>query len=137
TGAGQGAAAGGRMSELALFPLGTVLFAGGRLPLRIFEQRYMAMAKVCLRDGAPFGVCAIREGQEVGTPAVPYDVGTLAKIGEWEMPQLGMLHVIAQGEERFRIVERRVQPDGLQVARIELLPATSDASITEHDRMPV
>jgi Lon protease-like protein len=125
------------VSELALFPLGTVLFAGGRLPLRIFEQRYMTMAKGCLRDGTLFGVCAIREGQEVGTPAVPYDVGTLAKIGEWEMPQLGVLQVIAHGEERFRIIERRAQPDGLQLARIEPLPAASDAPITDQDRMPV
>jgi Lon protease-like protein len=125
------------VSELALFPLGTVLFAGGRLPLRIFEQRYMTMAKGCLRDGTPFGVCAIREGQEVGTPAVPYDIGTLAKIADWEMPQLGLLQVIAHGEERFRIIERRVQPDGLQVARIEPLAAAADAPITEQDRLPV
>jgi len=125
------------VSELALFPLGTVLFAGGRLPLRIFEQRYMTMAKGCLRDGTPFGVCAIRDGQEVGTPAVPYDIGTLAKIADWEMPQLGLLQVIAHGEERFRIIERRVQPDGLQVARIEPLAAAADAPITEQDRLPV
>jgi Lon protease-like protein len=125
------------VSEIALFPLGSVLFAGGRLPLRIFEQRYMTMVKGCLRDGTAFGVCAIREGQEVGPPAVPYDVGTLARIGDWEMPQLGVLHVIAQGEERFRILERRVQPDGLQVARIEPLPAVLDAPVSEQDRMPV
>jgi Lon protease-like protein len=125
------------VSEIVLFPLGTVLFAGGRLPLRIFEQRYMTMVKGCLRDGRAFGVCAIREGQEVGTPAVPYDVGTLAKIGDWEMPQLGMLHVIAHGEERFRIVERRAQPDGLQLARIEPLTAVVDAPITDQDRLPV
>ena len=97
----------------------------------------MTMAKVCLRDGTPFGICAIREGQEVGTPAVPYDVGTLAKIGDWEMPHLGVLQVIAHGAERFRIIERRVQRDGLQVARIEPLTAASDAPITEQDRMPV
>ena len=59
--------------DLPLFPLNTVLFPGGRLPLRIFEQRYMDMAKACLRDGAPFGVCLIREGAEVGAPAMPSD----------------------------------------------------------------
>ena len=52
--------------EVALFPLHTVLFPGGRLPLRIFEQRYMEMAKACLRDNAPFGVCLIHQGKEVG-----------------------------------------------------------------------
>ena len=52
--------------ELALFPLNTVLFPGGRLPLRIFETRYMDMAKACLKDGTPFGVCLIVAGKEVG-----------------------------------------------------------------------
>src|SRR5439155_12683725 len=73
-----------RMKDLPLFPLNTVLFPGGRVPLRIFEQRYMDMAKACLRDGSPFGVCLIREGREVGAPAIPADVGTLARIGAWD-----------------------------------------------------
>jgi uncharacterized protein len=106
-----------------------VLLPRGRLPLRIFEQRYMDMAKGCLRDGTPFGVCAIREGAEVGAPATPYDIGTLARIAEWDMPQLGVLQVVAQGEERFRILGRRVRPDGLQLARIELLAAESDGPV--------
>src|SRR5262245_4738255 len=91
-------ALGERVKDLPLFPLNTVLFPGGRLPLRIFEQRYMDMAKACLKDSSPFGVCMIREGLEVGDPAVPADVGTLARITNWDMPQLGMLHVVALGE---------------------------------------
>ncbi|HEX6154433.1 MAG TPA: LON peptidase substrate-binding domain-containing protein [Burkholderiales bacterium] len=115
--------------ELPLFPLHTVLFPGGRLPLRIFEQRYMDMAKACLRDGAPFGVCLIRDGAEVGAPATPSEVGTLARIGTWDMPQLGLLEVVARGEERFRIRARRVQPDGLALASIEVLPDEPDSTI--------
>jgi Lon protease-like protein len=117
------------MTEIALFPLNTVLFPGGRLPLRIFEQRYMDMAKACLRDGARFGVCLIREGREVGAPAVPAETGTLARISAWDMPQLGLLHVTALGEQRFRILERRVQADGLAVGSIEILPEENDAAI--------
>jgi uncharacterized protein len=119
------------MKDLPLFPLNTVLFPGGRLPLRIFEQRYMDMAKACLRQGAPFGVCLIREGKEVGAPATPVEVGCLARIGAWDMPQLGLLHVTALGEQRFRILERRVQPDGLALACIETLPADFDGPIPE------
>jgi Lon protease-like protein len=119
------------MNEIPLFPLNTVLFPGGRLPLRIFEQRYMDMAKACLRDGSAFGVCLIREGKEVGTPATPVAVGCLARIGNWDMPQLGMLHITALGEQRFRILERRVQGDGLALASMELLPQDSDAAIPE------
>jgi Lon protease-like protein len=104
-----------------------VLFPGGRLPLRIFEQRYVEMLKACLRDNQPFGVCAVREGAEVGAPATPYEVGTLAKIGDWEMPQLGLFHVTAGGEQRFRILERKVETNGLQRARIELLEPERDA----------
>jgi hypothetical protein len=116
-------------AELPLFPLQTVLFPGGRLLLRIFEQRYLGMAKGCLRDGTPFGVCLIREGREVGEPALPEEVGCTARIVEWDMPQLGLLQVVARGEQRFRIVSRRVQADGLALATIEPLEATRDAPL--------
>jgi Lon protease-like protein len=119
------------MKDIPLFPLNSVLFPGGRLPLRIFEQRYMEMAKTCLRDSAPFGVCLIREGREVGAPAIPAEVGTLARIHAWDMPQLGLLHVTALGEQRFRIVERRVQTDGLARASIQMMEEDIDAAIPE------
>jgi uncharacterized protein len=118
-----------QLTELPLFPLNTVLFPGGRLPLRIFEQRYMDMAKACLRDQSPFGVCLIREGREVGAPAIPADVGTLARIGTWDMPQLGVLHVTALGEQRFRILERRVEPNGLARASIQMMDEEIDIAI--------
>jgi uncharacterized protein len=112
-----------------------VLFPGGRLPLRVFEQRYMEMAKACLRDKSPFGVCAIREGAEVitgvGAPAVPAEVGCTAVIAQWDMPQLGLLEIVAHGESRFRILERRVEKSGLQRARIEFLEAERDAPIPD------
>jgi len=116
-------------AELPLFPLQTVLFPGGRLPLRIFEQRYLGMAKSCLRDGALFGVCLIREGREVGEPALPEEIGCTARLVEWDMPQLGLLQVVARGERRFRILGRRVQGDGLALAEIELLGDARDAPI--------
>jgi len=112
-----------------------VLFPGGRLPLRIFESRYMDMAKRCLKDGTPFGVCAIREGSEVnsavGTPAVPAEVGCTARIAQWDMAQLGVLEIIAQGERRFRILERHVEQNGLQLAKVEMLSAETDAPVPE------
>ena len=119
------------MNDVPLFPLNTVLFPGGRLPLRIFEQRYMEMAKACLRDQAPFGVSLIREGREVGAPAIPADVGTLARIAAWDMPQLGVLQVTALGEQRFRILERRIQPNGLTLGKIELIAHEADESVPQ------
>ena len=91
----------------------------------------MDMAKACLKDGSAFGVCLILEGKEVGAPAVPASVGTLARIGDWDMPQLGMLHVIAKGEQRFRLLERRVQANGLAMGGVELLAHDADAPVPQ------
>jgi Lon protease-like protein len=109
-----------------------VLFPGGRLPLRIFEQRYMEMAKRCLKEQSPFGVCLIRDGAEVGAPATPNEVGTLARIASWDMPQLGVLHVSARGERRFRIRERTVQADGLSVGKVEFIADDADHAVPEN-----
>src|SRR5690348_4188199 len=96
-----------RSLSLPLFPLRTVLFPGGLLPLKIFEQRYIDMTKACLKDERPFGVCLITEGDEVATvsPAPPrfVRIGTLARIIDWEMPQLGILHVTTAGGDRFQV----------------------------------
>ena len=115
--------------EVALFPLQTVLFPGGLLPLRIFEARYMQMVSACLRDSESFGVCLIREGKEVGAPAVPHSVGCLARIAQWDMQQLGVLNIVVRGERRFRILERRVRSDGLARASIELLAQEDESAV--------
>lgn len=108
--------------EIPLFPLNAVLFPGGYLPLRVFEQRYMDMVSHALRDGAQFGICLIASGQEVGQPAQPHEIGTVARIGDWDMQQLGVLNIKVHGEQRFRILERRVEDSGLQMAQVELIP---------------
>jgi uncharacterized protein len=115
--------AGRKRQSLPIFPLGTVLFPGAILPLRIFEARYMDMAKACLKDKSPFGVCLIREGQEVGAPAVPEEVGCIARIAECDMEELGILKVKAEGVARLRIVSREVAKSGLIVAQVDELPA--------------
>ena len=107
--------------QLPIFPLNTVLFPGGVLPLKIFEQRYLDMAANCMRKHSPFGICLIANGGETGLAAEPHMVGTLATIGNWEMEQLGILMITAQGGRRFRIIESSVGPDNLLVASVELL----------------
>ncbi len=114
----------GEHRTLFLFPLGTVLFPGGLLPLKIFEQRYLDMTKACIRDNLPFGVCLIREGHEVGVPATPAEVGCLATIEQWDMPNPGMFHLLARGGERFRVLETRVAASGLLSADVVMLPPT-------------
>ena len=106
---------------LAVFPLGSLLFPGGTLPLKIFEPRYMDMAKASLKTGEPFGICLIREGVEVGTPAVPEPVGTVATIEDWDMPQLGILQVTVKGGSRFRILSHEITSNRLMVAATEAI----------------
>jgi uncharacterized protein len=106
--------------EIPIFPLGTVLFPDGMLPLRIFEQRYLDMTKVCIRDNVPFGVCLIREGAEVGAAAVPHTVGCTARILRWDMPHLGLFHLVTEGGSIFRILEQWVSRTGLLCAQVEL-----------------
>ncbi|HEX9686122.1 MAG TPA: LON peptidase substrate-binding domain-containing protein [Burkholderiales bacterium] len=110
------------LQEVFIFPLNTVLFPEGVLPLKVFEQRYVEMTKACLRDARPFGVCLIREGREVGTAAVPEPVGCFATIESWDMPQLGLFHLVARGGGRFRIREMRVASNHLISAGVEPIP---------------
>ena len=110
-----------------IFPLNTVLFPGAILPLRIFEVRYVDMAKECLKSSSPFGICLIREGEEVGAPAVPQPVGCLARIVDCDVEELGVLKVRVEGTERFRIADTEVDRQGLIVGEIEPLAAEAGA----------
>lgn len=110
---------------LPLFPLNAVVFPGGRLSLRVFEQRYLDMITQAIANEAPFGICAIREGSETGTPAIPHTVGTKVRIIDWDMPETGILRVDALAMERFVIRDIRTEPSGLLLGTVE--PVTSEA----------
>ncbi|HET6265893.1 MAG TPA: LON peptidase substrate-binding domain-containing protein, partial [Usitatibacter sp.] len=120
--------AGRKRETVPIFPLQTVLYPGGLLPLRIFEVRYMDMARACLRESSPFGICLIKDGHEVGTPAVPENIGCLARIGAVDMEELGILKVTAEGLERFRLVSSEVNKQGLIVGEIEKHEPEASAS---------
>jgi uncharacterized protein len=116
--------------SIALFPLNIVLFPGGPLPLRIFETRYVDMVRSCMRGDQRFGVVLIREGSEVG-PAETYDVGTMAKIVDFHQLSDGFLGLSCVGEQRFRIVGRSRQADGLNLAQIDWIAAESKTAVPE------
>jgi Lon protease-like protein len=120
-----------KVLRIPIFPLNTVLFPGGLLPLRVFEARYMDMTRDCLKREEPFGVCLIREGSEVGGPAVPETVGCLAEILEWDMQQLGVLNLKTRGSQRFRILSRETGKQGLISAEVQLIPADEERAIPE------
>ncbi len=118
------------MSELPLFPLKTVLFPGGPLPLRIFEPRYLDMVSRCLKSNASFGVIGIRSGSETG-PAEMFTVGTTADIANWYQDDDGLLAIMTIGRTRFRVeaVDRR--PDGLYVAEATMLAGEASMNLPE------
>lgn len=123
------------MLDIPLFPLNTVLYPGGLLSLKVFEQRYLDMAAACMKAKKPFGACLIAAGGEVGEAAEPHPVGTLATIATWEMPQLGILLITATGGRRFRIVDKRVEADKLLRARVEILPSATRPVPPERQRL--
>lgn len=106
--------------EIPIFPLNTVLFPGGQLPLRIFEVRYVDMTKACIRDDSVFGVCQILDGGEVGQPALSAPVGCTARIREWDVPAAGLFNLVTQGERVFRVLDQHTQADGLIIAQVVL-----------------
>lgn len=89
--------------EIPLFPLRTVLFPGMPLPLQIFEERYKIMTRELLASGGVFGVLLIRHGREAGGNALPFGVGTTARIEQWEEVEGGRFRLTARGQQRFRL----------------------------------
>lgn len=130
------------LTQLPLFPLQSVLFPGGALPLRIFEVRYLDMIGRCHKAGEPFGVVCLSEGSAERKRAAPegagkpagdgfaheafFPVGTLARIDRLERPQPGLMMIGCVGTQRFRVQRSEQLKHGLWVADVELI---SDDSV--------
>ena len=121
-----------QLTALPLFPLNTVLFPGGSLPLRIFEVRYLDMIGSCHKTGQPFGVVCLSEGSETRRRASGpagdgfaheafFPIGTLARIAKFERPQPGLMMIACVGSQRFRVTRSEQLKHGLWVADVELL----------------
>lgn len=117
--------------EIPLFPLNTVLFPGGPLPLRIFEPRYVDMVAERMRNDRPFGVCLILDGGEAGRAAVAHDVGTFARIVDFQQYQDGVLGITAVGEGRFRVAESWVAENQLRMGKVAALPNEPEAPLSD------
>lgn len=122
--------------RVALFPLSAVLFPQGVLPLRVFEARYLDMVRDCMRDGTLFGVCLITDSRasDVSRTTALAEVGCLARIDAWDMKQLGLLHIRALGQDRFRLLSTETQDDGLAIGDVELIDPDDDAPIPSEHR---
>jgi uncharacterized protein len=116
-------------TEIALFPLGTVLMPGGLLPLRIFETRYVDMVGRCMRRNETFGVALIQGGTETSSEVETASTGTTARIIDFQTLEDGLLGLLCRGEARFRIQRRQQQGDGLNLASVEWNPDPVDVPI--------
>jgi uncharacterized protein len=119
------------VTELALFPLNTVLFPEGPLSLRIFEPRYVDMIGRCMRESHPFGVVAIRSGAEVGAIVETAELGTTATIVDFSKLPDGLLGIVCRGERKFRLLRRWQRPDGLNLGAIDYLPKETQVGVPD------
>ena len=124
------------MSELPLFPLSGVLLPFGRVPLQIFEQRYLDLIRESMKTNSPFGVVWIRRGAEVAQRgrAAPQlgDYGTCASIVDWDQLPNGLLGITIEGAQRFELHETHTRANGLVVGQVELQPPVSPAPLLEN-----
>lgn len=116
-----------RIFTLPLFPLHSVLFPHLSLHLHVFEDRYKAMINGCIERQAPFGVILIREGEEIGEPATPCEVGCVAQILQVERLSDGRMLLLAAGDRRFRLLEYMEADLPYLIGRVEELTEITEA----------
>lgn len=120
--------------RLPLFPLSSVVLPGGLSALRVFEPRYLDMVGECLKHDSGFGICLIRDGGEVGEPALPYGVGTEVRIVDWDRQPDGLLGITVRGRHKIRVRDLAVEANQLVVAQVVALPPEPAEPVPEHCR---
>jgi Lon protease-like protein len=110
---------------IPLFPLGTVLFPDGVLPLQIFEVRYLDMISRCLTEDTAFGVVLLTQGQEVRSAPGPQErfvsSGTMASVQDTTASTPGLLQVVCRGGSRFDVESAQRGENGLWTGEVELV----------------
>ncbi len=125
------------MAEIPLFPLPMVLFPGGKLPLQIFEPRYLDMVKNCMREEIGFGVILIEEGQQVlknaeqQLPSIAH-CGTYCSIVDFDQQRNGLLQITVEGQTKFAVRDQYENPDRLMLAQVEFLPEEEDIPVPDN-----
>lgn len=121
------------MTELSLFPLSATLLPYGRMPLQVFEQRYLELVKSSMRSGEGFGIVRIERGAEVAPSGLPTlaNLGTVATIVDWDQLDNGLLGITVQGGRRFRPFNLWREDNGLIRAETELLPELGKVAMIE------
>lgn len=109
------------LDHVPLFPLSATVLPGGRIPLQLFEPRYLDMLARCMREQQGFVVLLLREGHEAGTDAVFYDIGTYVRIVDFQQLDNGLLGITAEGLWKVVVHRNWQAPDGLNMGDAERL----------------
>lgn len=117
--------------EMPIFPLPAIVLPEGRLPLRLFEPRYINMVKNCFKTDTGFGICLIKAGSEAGGPALPFPQGTHVKLVDFDQGADGLLHIVVEGVQEFNLLSYDVNSDGLLLGEVELLNHTELSHMPE------
>ena len=121
------------MQNIPLFPLHTVLYPHGHLPLRIFEPRYVDMISECLKTNSGFGVCLIKQGAETGPAATCFNIGTYAEIVDFSRQTNGLLTITIQGKRRLRVLQTAVRSNNLLIGDIDWIASNeSEEDLEEY-----
>ncbi|ROO30725.1 LON peptidase substrate-binding domain-containing protein [Salinisphaera japonica] len=113
-------------AEHPVFPLSTVVFPGGVLPMRIFEPRYLDMVSHCMREASSFVICAAQAVEDGGF-AAPRAMGTEVRIIDFDRLDDGALGITVQGQARVALDNARCAADGLWWARMRSQIEADDA----------
>ncbi len=119
------------MQNIPLFPLNTVLYPHGRMPLRIFEPRYLDMVSECMKTGSGFGVCLLRPGSETSAAASCFDIGTYAEIIDFSRQADGLLGITVQGKKRFKVLQTARRDNNLLTGEVVWVTAEQSGTYPE------
>lgn len=125
------------METIPLFPLGTVLFPGGKMMLQIFEPRYLDLIGSCLKNDSGFGVVLLREGSELQSSSDDKDtrlaqIGTYAKIVDWDSLPNDLLGITIEGTKKFRLIASHQRNDKLHMAEVEWIEPEPIIALPEY-----
>lgn len=120
------------IKEIPLFPLNSIILPGGRIPLQLFEPRYLDMLTRCLKEDRGFVVVLLREGGEATQKSEFHDIGTYVRIIDFQQLDNGLLGITAEGDLKVRVLRSWQQSDGLNLGDAELLAPEEGVQVPAH-----
>ncbi|MFV8571779.1 LON peptidase substrate-binding domain-containing protein [Marinobacter sp. SBS5] len=117
--------------NVPLFPLNSVVLPQGRIPLQLFEPRYIDMLSRCLKEDRGFVIVLLQEGPETSRAAAFYDIGTYVRIIDFQQLDNGLLGITVEGESKVSVVRTWQQEDGLNLGDVEVLMLEAESDVPE------